>query len=156
MMPLCDKDLTALLQLNNDHALELSLLTAERLATLIKMAFYTTFIADHNGFLLSFDQDAAYDGTNFLWFKSHYARFVYVDRVVVARAARGQGLATTVYQSLFKEALARGHSLITCEVNSNPPNPASDAFHASLGFEPVGVADLPGHGKSVQYLCKNL
>jgi predicted GNAT superfamily acetyltransferase len=52
---------------------------------------------------------------------------------------------------LFKRALAAGHSLVGCEVNVVPPNPASDAFHASLGFEEAAVRRLES-GKTVRYL----
>jgi predicted GNAT superfamily acetyltransferase len=37
-----------------------------------------------------------------------------------------------------------------CEVNAEPPNPASDAFHAAMGFAEVGSATLGG-GKQVRY-----
>jgi predicted GNAT superfamily acetyltransferase len=42
--------------------------------------------------------------------------------------------------------------VVCCEVNSDPPNPLSDAFHAALGFREVGRAFLPDRGKSVRYL----
>jgi len=34
-----------------------------------------------------------------------------------------------------------------------PLNPASDAFHAKLGFAPVGQAALECRGKTVRYLA---
>ncbi|TIP69850.1 MAG: GNAT family N-acetyltransferase, partial [Mesorhizobium sp.] len=71
---------------------------------------------------------------NFLWFRERYPRFVYVDRVVVAGEARGRGHARRLYEDLFDHALRAGQTIVTCEVNAEPPNPASDAFHAALGF----------------------
>jgi hypothetical protein len=44
--------------------------------------------------------------------------------------------------------------MIGCEVNSDPPNPASDAFHERLGFAEVGRAALPGGTKLVRYLSR--
>lgn len=35
-----------------------------------------------------------------------------------------------------------------------PPNPASDAFHAALGFEPVGSAGVGS--KTVRYFARTL
>jgi predicted GNAT superfamily acetyltransferase len=49
-----------------------------------------------------------------------------------------------------------GRSLIVCEVNVEPPNPASDAFHARLGFATVGSATLQDQQKTVRYLSKDV
>lgn len=145
-----------LLALNNAHALELSLLDAPRMAALVGEAFLAARIGEADALILAFDQDAAYDGVNFQWFKARFPRFVYVDRVVVAEAARGRGLARALYQRLFDLAKAAGHERVTCEVNADPPNPASDAFHAALGFEPIGAARLPGGKKTVRYFERRL
>lgn len=141
-----------LLALNNAHARELSWLEPERLGHLVSSAFLARRIGNVDAFLLAFDQDARYDSPNFLWFRSRYARFVYVDRIVVAPAARGRGLARVLYDDLFAQAARSGHDRVTCEVNSMPPNPASDAFHAALGFSEVGTGVLDASGKTVRYL----
>ncbi|MDB5434158.1 MAG: family acetyltransferase, partial [Phenylobacterium sp.] len=101
-------------------------------------------------------QDADYDSPNFLWFRSRYRRFVYVDRIVVASHARGRGHARRLYVDLFEQALQAGHDRVVCEVNSNPPNPASDAFHADLGFTEVGRGSLDSGRKTVSYLARQL
>ena len=88
---------------------------------------------------------------NSLFFKTRYPRFVYVDRIAVAASARGAGLARTLYNDLFRAAREAGHGQIVCEVNIDPPNPASDSFHARPGFSEVGRAEL-GNGKQVRYL----
>jgi len=75
---------------------------------------------------------------------------------VVAEAARGRGYARRLYAGLTEHALAAGHDLIVCEVNSDPPNPASDAFHAALGFLEVGAAVVHGGAKTVRYLALSL
>lgn len=143
--------LTALVKLNNDHAVELSWVDGDRLATLVDSAFVAERAGLADAMLIAFDQTADYDSPNFLWFRARFARFVYVDRVVTAQAARGRGLAKTLYRGLIDRARAAGHDRIVCEVNSDPPNPASDAFHRALGFRPVGTATL-GNGKVVTYL----
>lgn len=146
----------ALLALNNAHALELSWLAPERLVQLVGEAFVARRVGVADALLLAFDQDADYDSVNFLWFRERFDRFVYVDRVVVADAARGRGLARRLYADLFAAARAAGHARIVCEVNSDPPNPASDAFHAALGFVPVGTAEIHGGKKTVTYLERRL
>jgi predicted GNAT superfamily acetyltransferase len=141
-----------LLALNNEHARELSWLEPERLQHLVGQAFLARRIGSLDAFLLAFDQGAHYDSPNFLWFRSRYPRFVYVDRIVVASSARGRGHARRLYDDLFKHALAAGHERIVCEVNSQPPNPASDAFHAALGFVEVGAAKVYDGNRTVRYL----
>jgi predicted GNAT superfamily acetyltransferase len=144
----------ALLALNNEHAQELSWLTSERLTHLVRQAFLARRIGHADAFLLAFDQDADYDSPNFLWFRNRYPRFVYVDRIVVAASARGRGLARLLYRELFEQATRTGHIHVVCEVNSDPPNPASDTFHAALGFVEVGSATIHGGAKTVRYLAR--
>ncbi|WP_246672081.1 MULTISPECIES: GNAT family N-acetyltransferase [unclassified Mesorhizobium] len=147
-------DEAAILALNNEHAAELSWLEPERLSFLLSEAFYTRRIGALEAFILCFDQDASYDSPNFLWFRGRYPRFVYVDRVVVAADARGRGHARRLYEDLFEQARRAGHAFVTCEVNADPPNPASDAFHAAIGFAEVGHAVIHGGKKSVRYWAK--
>ena len=145
-----------LLALNNAHARELSWLEPKRLRHLVEQAFLARRIGDLDAFLLAFDQDARYDSPNFLWFCARYPRFVYVDRIVVASSARGRGCARRLYRDLFEHAAKAGHQRVVCEVNSNPPNPASDAFHAALGFVEVGTASVYDGSRTVRYLSHAL
>lgn len=159
--PLTTDDLTgadgqALLALNNAHAVELSWLEPEGLTHLVAEAFVARRVGVADALLLTFDQAADYDSVNYLWFRERYPSFVYVDRVVVGDSARGRGLARALYDALFAAAKAAGHDRIVCEVNSDPPNPASDRFHAALGFVPVGTAEIHGGKKTVTYLERRL
>jgi predicted GNAT superfamily acetyltransferase len=149
---LAGADGAALLALNNAHAVELSWLEPERLAHLVAEAFVARRVGVADALLLTFDQAADYDSPNFVWFRERYPAFVYVDRVVVADGARGRGLARRLYDDLFAAAKAAGHERIVCEVNADPPNPASDRFHAALGFVPVGTAAIHDGKKTVTYL----
>jgi len=146
----------ALLALNNAHAQELSWLEPARLQHLVEQAFLARRIGSHDAFLLAFDQNARYDSPNFLWFRARYPRFVYVDRIVVASSARGHGHARALYDDLFGHAVAAGHERVVCEVNTQPPNPASDAFHAALGFVEVGAASVYDGSRTVRYLARTL
>ena len=146
----------ALLALNNAHASELSWLEPERLEYLVSVALLARRIGELDAFLLAFDQDASYDSPNFQWFRARYPRFVYVDRIVVASSARGRGSARWLYDDLFEHAVRMGHDRVVCEVNQNPPNPASDAFHAALGFAEVGSANVYDGSRTVRYLSRDL
>ena len=156
LLPIAPADLPAVLALNNAHAAELSWLKPPRLAHLVGQAFFARRIGELDAFILAFDQAADYDSPNYLWFRERYPRFVYVDRIAVAGAARGRGLARLIYETLFSAAAADGHAMVTCEVNSGPPNPASDAFHAALGFREVGAASIHGGAKSVRYYLREI
>jgi uncharacterized protein len=144
------------LALNNAHAAELSWLDRDRLTLLLRQAFHARRIGEVDGFLLAFDESAAYDSPNYLWFRQRYRRFVYVDRVVVAPDARGRGYAGLLYADLFDRAGRAGHDIVVCEVNRDPPNPASDAFHAAQGFAEVGQAAIHQGSKTVRYLARAL
>jgi len=122
----------------------------------VREAFLARRIGSIEALLIAFDPDADYDSPNFLWFRERYPRFVYIDRIVVAPAHRGRGLARRLYDDLFEEARRRGHEQIVCKVNTEPPNPASNAFHARLGFVEVGRAVIPGGAKAVRYLRRGL
>ena len=142
----------AILALNNAHAEELSWLERDQLRALLNQAFYARRIGGVDAFLIAFDERAGYDSPNYLWFRARYPRFVYVDRVVVAPSARGRGLARALYANLFDRAARANHDLVVCEVNITPPNLASDALHAALGFSEVGRATIHNGRKTVRYL----
>ncbi len=141
---------SALLALNNADAEALSLLSNESFGRLVAQAFLALAAGEADALLIALDERAAYDSANFLWFRERFDRFVYVDRVVVAPHARGRGLARLLYGALIAEASAAGHARIVAEVNDDPPNPASHAFHAAMGFVAIGAATLMG-GKAVRY-----
>lgn len=149
-------DEPAVLALNNAYAEELSWLQPDRLSHLIGQAFYARRVGDLDAFILAFDQSADYDSPNYLWFRARYPRFVYVDRIAVASHARGRGLARRIYMDLFETARLSGHDLVACEVNLDPPNPASDAFHAALGFGEAGQGVLADGKKTVRYFVRRL
>lgn len=142
-------------RINQDHAVELSSLSLDEFSALVTSATYSRAVGE-GGFMLTFDQSADYRSPNYLWFRERYERFVYVDRIVISAARRGEGLARQLYDDLFAHARDAGAAFIVAEVNSDPPNPGSDAFHAAMGFETVGEARLADRGKSVRYVARAL
>jgi predicted GNAT superfamily acetyltransferase len=152
-----DLDDEAVLALNNAHATETSELTSAGLAALRRQAFLAAGVdRGAAAFLICLEHTAAYDNPNFAFFRTRFERFVYIDRVITAAHARGQGHARALYDQLFARATAAGHSLIVTEVNAEPPNPISDAFHARLQFELVERRAVPSQHKVVSYLAKRL
>ena len=129
---------------------ETSPLDEAKLARMTNAAFRAMAYGEV-AFMIAFDQDAAYEGQHFGWFRAWFPKFVYVDRIVVSQDARGHGIARALYEHLFAAARAAAHDRIGCEVNLMPPNPGSDLFHAKMNFEEVGQS-VPFQGKCVRYL----
>ncbi|MEM8943141.1 MAG: GNAT family N-acetyltransferase [Pseudomonadota bacterium] len=103
------------------------------------------------GFILAMAASSGYDGVNFRWFADRYPSFLYVDRIVVARESKGRGIGAALYRDLFAQVAKMGVPMITCEINIEPSNPASLAFHERFGFEEVGSASIGGGSKRVSY-----
>lgn len=148
-------DAGLLLPVNNASARETSEMTAQEFGSLIGQAFYAAQVGDGEAFIVVLDETADYASPNFLWFKARFPRFAYVDRVVTAAHARRRGYARALYEGAILEAKATGHSLLGCEVNIDPPNPNSEAFHETLGFSPIGTAQI-GPGKAVRYFARKV
>jgi predicted GNAT superfamily acetyltransferase len=106
------------------------------------------------GFLLALAPGAGYASENYQWFSEHVPGSLYVDRVVVAPHAHGRGIGRALYAAVDERARMLGLTRVTCEVNLDPPNPASMAFHARLGFAPVGELVTKGGTVRVALLAK--
>ena len=154
--PYTEDILDRLLALNNAHAEELSYKTPEGFAALIAAVSHVRAEPHGLALLVAFDDACTYDNANFAWLKQRFARFYYIDRVVVSEQARGRGLARAFYAGLEERARLEGCQRLVCEINSVPPNPQSDAFHQKLGFEPVGEQFLESYGRTVRYWSREL
>ncbi len=146
------QDHAPILALNRASEAVLSPLTPDRLAALIAQSWRHR-VACRDGavqaFLIALAPGVDYDSPNYRWFMRHHTDFVYVDRVVVDSSARQAGLASLLYADLIDEARHRGVAQITCEIDIEPPNPASLRFHARRGFIEVGTQRIAGGSKRV-------
>ncbi len=79
-----------------------------------------------------------YDSPNYRWFAQRHRCFAYVDRVMLTPATRGMGWGVAMYERAIAAARDAGKSILTAEVNVEPPNPRSIQFHETLGFVEVG------------------
>jgi predicted GNAT superfamily acetyltransferase len=150
-------DTTTILSLNNEHAQETSALDDASLTALLGMAFYARGVdGGATAFLIALDHNASYGSPNFMWFKESHKSFVYIDRIIVSPAARGLGIARLLYEDLFTRVKQAGHDRVVCEVNIEPPNLASEAFHVAMGFDGVGQATIYDGTKTVRYFQKTL
>ena len=140
--------------LNQHFASEISDVSLERFSELAALAVLARVIGRVDGFLMAFDENTPEQGENHGWFKAHYPRFIYIDRVAVSPRLHGQGLARRLYRDAFGWASSQAYPLVCCEVNVLPPNPRSDAFHDALGFTEIAQRTL-ADGKRVRYLIKS-
>ena len=107
------------------------------------------------GFVTALTPELTYPSPNFEWFQANRVRFVYVDRIIVAEPARGSGVGRLLYQDLAEFAAPLAY-LLTCEVNLQPPNPGSIAFHQRMGFREVGRQNTEGGMKEVVLMEREL
>lgn len=108
------------------------------------------------GFLLALAPGSGYASENYRWFSEHVPGSLYVDRVVVAPDAHGQGVGRLLYGAVDARARELGLGQVTCEVNLDPPNPGSLAFHARLGFEQVGEQVTKGGTVRVALMARTV
>jgi uncharacterized protein len=157
LRPITDSDVSTVLALNAADVAALSPLDRKRLTLLRKQAAHALVAevaGEVVGFVLTFAPGSGHDSDNFAWFGQRYGSdFLYLDRIVVGPAHRRRGIAGRVYDALEHEARAYGR--LVCEVNSQPANPPSLAFHSARGYAEVGYL-AHGPGKMTAMLCKEL
>jgi len=146
------QDFPAILALNAESVHFLSPLDAPRLQHLHAHAAYHR-VAEREGsvaaFLLAFREGADYDSPNYRWFAQRYPRFLYIDRIVVAPAARGLRFGALLYDDILAFAAATNAGRLTAEFDLEPANPVSAAFHRRYRFHEVGTQWIGGGKKQV-------
>jgi predicted GNAT superfamily acetyltransferase len=151
------RDAAVILSLNNEHAKETSALDHASLTALLDMAFYARGVDwGATAFLIALDHNGSYENPNFAWFKASGKSFVYIDRIIVSSGARGLGIGRLLYDDLFAMAKQAGQYRVVCEVNIEPPNHVSEAFHLAMGFDGIGQATIHNGAKTVRYFEKTL
>jgi uncharacterized protein len=125
---------------NHAHVELLSPLDEERLVALLGWTDLGSVVSVDGrdvGFVLTFAAATAYDSENYRWFGERYGDFYYLDRVVVDPSVRRTGIGTRLYDEI--ESRARELAPVMClEVNLEPPNEPSLAFHHHRGYVEVG------------------
>ncbi len=109
------------------------------------------------GFCLVLAPDADYDSVNFVWFGERYDDFVYLDRVAVDPVFKRRGVGRAMYAEVERLIAERCPTAaqFTLEVNIEPRNDESLAFHHSLGFVEVGQ-QVTDYGTTVSLMSKPL
>ncbi|TMK99770.1 MAG: GNAT family N-acetyltransferase [Actinobacteria bacterium] len=148
-------DWPRVLALNLASERHLSALDGTRLQYILSLA-RRSLVVEAGGevvaFAVAMAPGAPYDSRNYRWFAARFERFLYLDRIAVAGSVRRRGIATQIYDAM--EATAEPLERMVCDVNVEPPNEASLAFHAARGYREVGRLAHPE--KLVALLSKEL
>jgi predicted GNAT superfamily acetyltransferase len=151
LRPIEHDDVAAVLDLNAANVALLAPMDGARLDRLRGWADLARVIehdGDFAGFVLTFGPGTPYDSENYRWFSQRYDDFYYLDRIVLVDRFRRRGLGGRVYDEV--EQRARPHGRMALEVNLDPPNVASLAFHERRGYAEVGTLGEPGHVVSLR------
>ena len=154
--PVSERDHDWIVALNDVHVEATAPMDHYDLRELLADCTFTCVAEEQAGFVLCMDHSSINDGPNFSWFRSRFDSFLYVDRIVVDLTQNQRGTGSALYAEVFAEAARRGLPIVCAEVNTDPPNPVSIAFHDKQGFETAGEAFLPDRGKTVRYFTRRI
>ena len=150
--PIDTSDFTEVLRLNAESVHYLSPLDGAGLAGLQRQSPLHLVLESEGqvvAFIIALEQGADYGSPNYRWFAERYARFLYVDRVVVSSGFQGRGAGALLYRELFEYAAESDYPIVCCEFDVQPPNPGSAAFHARFGFSEVARQTIANGAKVV-------
>lgn len=157
--PMTREDEAEVLHLNGAAAPHVARLDAAELQRLRPLSSSHLVVEERGmllGYALVFAMSDHYDGEEFQVFKAELSEpFTYIDQVVTAESVRGVGVGRKLYDAIAREARARSQNRLCCEVNIEPPNPRSLAFHRALGFR-VTREMTTQDGRRVNLLEKRL
>lgn len=129
-----ENDLEKVLKLNEAAVPHVTSIPLSDFKAFINNATYF-LVAEKNGevvgFVIALNEGSKYESLNYKFFNSHYTNFTYIDRIVVEKEQRGQGLGSKFYNEI---KLRMKSNILCCEVNIKPPNPNSMSFHQKNGF----------------------
>ena len=148
MLPIRDAvpaDNDQILAMNNAAVPAVNPHDADSLVELLDIADRTWVVDDAGtlgGLLVAFGPGAAYESRNYKRLSERYENFAYVDRIIVAETHRRLGLAGRLYAELAAHESAAVRNQLLCEVNVEPPNPQSIAFHDARAVRDRALRDL--------------
>lgn len=152
-------DREAVLALNADNIPEVGEMDGAKLDLLLSEAVAVEVVEVDDeivGFMILLGPGGSYASPNYRWFEERYDNHLYVDRIAIATAARGQGWGPALYARFEELGRERGASVLTAEVNTVPINERSLRFHSIAGFEEVARCRPYGPDEEVAMLAKPL
>lgn len=149
-------DLDRVTEINHDNVPSVGDATREHLGRLLAesaIALVDEVDGRVIGFCLVFGAGADYDSVNYRWFQEHHPSSMYLDRVAFDPDRVGRGLGSAMYAEVDRRIRAEHPDAVGLglEVNIDPPNEPSLAFHARQGFVEVGRQMSHGIEVSLQH-----
>lgn len=155
-------DVADILRINNAAVPAMNMLDEAGVEWLVRNAAYARVVIPQDGaagFLIGLPPGVDYDSDNYRWFSARYHEFLYIDRIAIDEKARSQRLGSALYDDIATFARGRWPRIVA-EVNLDPPNPRSEAFHARHGFVRVGELERdrakPSYAYRMVMLCREL
>jgi predicted GNAT superfamily acetyltransferase len=136
-----EEDLPKVLEINEVNVPEVGPLGPEQLRSIVGESIARLVVEAEGtiaGFCLVLAHGSAYDSSNYAWFMERYPTDWYLDRVAFDPLAQGKGLGSQLYAEVERRLTAAHATGLTLEVNIDPPNEPSLAFHKKHGFVEVG------------------
>lgn len=153
-----EHELDAVLALNNAAGPTILPMDAAKLRFFWEHAEYFRVAEQEGvitGFLIALSHDAPHDSPNFRWFRERYERFLYIDRIVIARPRQGHGRGRAFYADVQSFAEVRW-PLLCCEVFLQPGTNHALLFHGSFGFREAGQQTMTGTEFRAAMLSKDM
>lgn len=151
-------DIPAIVAINTAGRPGVYPLTPETMAATLTAAPYvmvTELDGRVAGYMIGYTAGDVCEGGEFAWFQARMPSFLYIDQIAVAPHARRMRVGARLYAHAASHARAYAIPALVCDINLDPPNPASLRFHARLGFQEVAVITTHD-GRTVSLQRKDL
>jgi len=151
-------DIPAIVDINTAGRPGVYPLTPETMAATLTAAPYV-MVAELDGlvagYMIGYTAGDVCEGDEFAWFQARMPPFLYIDQIAVAPHARRMRVGARLYAHAASHECAHAIPALVCDINLDPPNPASLRFHARLGFQEVAVITTHD-GRTVSLQRKDL
>jgi predicted GNAT superfamily acetyltransferase len=150
------KDFESILKINQAAIPNVFELDADEFFLLLEICEYSKVVeinCEIAGYIFALGKGLVYDGEEYNWFCDNLdSDFLYIDQIAIGEKWKGMGCGKSLYEDLGQYAVQNCKEALVCEVNYEPLNEESMAFHKKLGFNEL--LHLGARGIFVSLLVK--